>query len=155
MHGILTTTRLGRALLVSVNDANPAVGPLRELVLIAFGPRQVVTNEFTPIAGVTELAIFGSWAARYRGEGGPIPGDVDVLVVVDMDRNAIYDAADRATRRLRRDVNPTVVSAARWTAGTEPFLRQVRSRPLVSLLGDGTPQVTEAPADVHSLGGRP
>jgi predicted nucleotidyltransferase len=28
-----------------------------------------------------ELAVFGSWAARYRGERGPVPGDVDLLVV--------------------------------------------------------------------------
>lgn len=86
---------------MSANDANPALEPLRELVLIAFGPRQVVMDEFAAIPGITELASFGSWAARYRGEGGPIPGDVGVLVVgggVDRElaRNAIHEAADRA-----------------------------------------------------------
>ena len=132
--GVLVTTRFGRALVVTANDDNPAVAPLRDLVLIAFGPRQVVLDEFAPLAGVEQLFIFGSWAARYLGEAGPVPGDVDVLVVGSLDRDAVYDAAERAAQRLHREVNPTVVSAPRWASGDEPFLRQVRSRPLVSLL---------------------
>src|ERR1035437_1039136 len=43
--GLLTTSRVGRARLVSGNDVNPALGPLRELVMIAFGPRQVINDE--------------------------------------------------------------------------------------------------------------
>jgi predicted nucleotidyltransferase len=136
--GVLTTTRRGRSLLVSANDANPALAPLRELVLIAFGPRQVVSDEFAEVSGVKELAIFGSWAARYLGEAGSVPSDVDVLVVGEVSRDDVYDAADRAAKRLRREVNPTVVSLERWQISDEPFLRHVRSRALVPLLGRPT-----------------
>jgi len=124
--------------MVTANDSNPAVRPLRELVLIAFGPRQVITDEFAEVPGLEELLIFGSWAARYLGEAGSVPGDVDVLVVGEEDRDAVYDAADHAAERLQREVNPTVVSPARWTTGDEPFLRQVRARPLVTLVGQQT-----------------
>lgn len=134
--GVLSTSRLGRALLISANDANPALRPLRDLVLIAFGPRRVVADEFAVVPGIEELYIFGSWAARYRGEVGPVPGDVDVLVVGEVDRDAVYDAAERAGKRLRRDVNPTIVSAARWATREEPFLRHVHSRPLIRLAED-------------------
>jgi len=119
---------------VAANDDNPALAPLRDLVLIAFGPRQVVGEEFASLAGVEALFIFGSWAARYLGQAGPVPGDVDVLVVGSVDRDGVYDAAERAGQRLHREVNPTLVSAPRWASGDEPFLRQVRSRPLVALL---------------------
>lgn len=145
--GLLSTTPQGRSLLVSANDQNPAVHPLRELVLIAFGPRQVVAEEFRPIAGIKELHIFGSWAARYLGEAGPVPGDVDVLVIGTVDRDAVYDAADRAAKRLRREVNPTVVSAQRWQTGEEPFLRQVRARPLVPLLSQSELAAHPVPDD--------
>jgi DNA-binding transcriptional ArsR family regulator len=134
--GILRVVRQGRGSLVSGNEANPAVVPLRDLVAVAFGPRFVVAEEFAGLDGLAELAVFGSWAARYRGEQGPIPRDVDVLVVGKVDRTAVYDAADRAARRLHREVNPTVMSVQRWTMPEEtadPFVRGLRSRPLVRL----------------------
>lgn len=134
--GILTVVKHGRGSLVRGNDANPAVAPLRDLVAVAFGPRFVVAEEFTDLEGLVELAVFGSWAARYSGEKGPVPGDVDVLVVGAVDRTAVYDAADRAARRLQREVNPTVMSVQRWTMSEEtadPFVRDLRARPLVRL----------------------
>jgi predicted nucleotidyltransferase len=150
--GVLLTNRRGRALLVSANETNPAVQPLRELVLIAFGPRQVITDEFGSIAGIQELLLFGSWAARYLGEQGPVPGDIDVLVVGEVDRDAIYDAAERAARRLRREVNPTTVSPARWASNEDPFLRNVRSRPLLPVIDKGASAGAEADASTGGHG---
>ena len=134
--GLLTVVRQGRARLVTANDANPAVAPLRDLVAVAFGPRFVVAEEFLELAGLAELSIFGSWAARYGGERGPVPGDVDVLVIGAVDRDEVFDAADRAARRLHREVNPTVMSVKRWRIPDEtadPFVRELRARPLVRL----------------------
>lgn len=129
--GILRTRKLGRGRLVSFDASNPAVSPLLELVAITFGPRRVVEEEFAGVAGIDELYLFGSWAARYRGVEGKAPGDVDVLVVGHPDRDAVYDAADAAQRRLHREVNTTIVSVERWASADEPFLTEVRSRPLV------------------------
>lgn len=150
--GLLSLARSGRGSLVSGDDANPAVAPLRDLVAIAFGPRFVVEQEFGDLGGLTELAIFGSWAARYRGERGPVPGDVDVLVVGPVDRTDVYDAADRAAQQLHREVNPTVMSVRRWTASdgaADPFVLELRSRPIVllnhPLAADETPDPDEEP----------
>jgi predicted nucleotidyltransferase len=109
--------------------------------MIAFGPRSVVAEEFAALQGV-EVYIYGSWAARYLGEPGPPPGDVDVLVVGTPSRDAVWEAAERAERRLHKEVNAHVVSPARWEERTEPFLRQVASRPLVrvSAAGSGGPE---------------
>jgi DNA-binding transcriptional ArsR family regulator len=132
--GILQTRKHGRGRLVSFDHSNPAVAPLLELVAVTFGPRRIVAEEFAGVEGIEELYLFGSWAARYRGIEGRAPGDVDVLVIGHPDRHAVYDAADRAQRRLHREVNPTVVSVERWATDEEPFLREVRSRPLVPLV---------------------
>jgi len=136
--GILALNRQGRAQLVTADDRNPAVTPLRELVAIAFGPRYIVLEEFATVPGLTELYIFGSWAARFHGEPGPTPADVDVLIVGPADRDEAYDAADRATRRLHREVNPTVVSHKRWADETDPFIDQLKHRPLLQLLPERT-----------------
>jgi predicted nucleotidyltransferase len=136
--GVLALNRQGRAQLVTADDSNPAVSPLRELIAITFGPRQIILEEFTAVPGLAELYIFGSWAARFLGEAGPTPADVDVLVVGPADRDEVYDAADRAARRLHRDVNPTVVSHKRWADETDPFIDQLKHRPLLQLLPERT-----------------
>lgn len=137
--GILASRSVGRTRLIRAGGST-LVGPLTELVLRAFGPVDIVAEEFAePATGVPveELAVFGSWAARYLGEEGPEPGDIDVLVVVEaaeVDRESIYAAADRAARRLGRPVNPTVVTAARWSRrgrGEDPFLDEIAARPTV------------------------
>lgn len=133
--GLLKTSRVGRTRLVTGNEDNPALTPLRELVMTAFGPRQVVAEEFAELNAVRELLIFGSWAARYAGEPGATPGDVDVLVIGSPDRDDVYEAAGRSSGRLGREVNATVVTAERWAAAAEPFLREVQRRPVVRLVG--------------------
>lgn len=134
--GVVTDQRSGRNRLLLPNTDSVAFTPLRDLVMVTFGPRQVVAEEFAELSGVEMVAIFGSWAARYFGEPGPEPGDIDVLVVGSAERAEVYDAADRAVRRLHREVNPTLVPAARWKAASEPFLREVKSRPLAVVLGE-------------------
>lgn len=77
------------------------------------------------------MIVFGSWAARHAGEEGPPPGDIDVLVVGDPDRDEVFDAAERVEGRVHRRVGTTIVSPQRWQAATEPFLIEVRRRPHV------------------------
>lgn len=129
--GVLTSRRVGRARLVAGNEGNPAAAPLRDLVMTVFGPRRVVAEEFAEVDDLDDVVIFGSWAARHAGEAGPPPGDVDVLVVGSPDRDEVFEAAQRAAGRLGREVNATVVSAGRWAEAAEPFLKEVKRRPLL------------------------
>lgn len=131
--GILRGERVGRSRLLEPNVDSPAYRPLRDLVMVAFGPRQVVEEEFSGLEGLRGLYIYGSWAARYAGEPGPEPGDIDVLLVGSVDRDDAYGAAERAERRLGREVNTTVVSLDRWDAAAEPFLIELHRRPLVMI----------------------
>lgn len=131
--GLLRDQVSGRSRLLEVNTDHLAYRPLRDLVLVTFGPRQIIEDEFADLPGNHGLYIYGSWAARYLGEEGPEPHDIDVLVVGTVDRDDAYEAADRAQKRLLREVNPTVVSLPRWETATEPFLVQIRQRPLVTI----------------------
>lgn len=47
------------------------------------------------------------------GRGGAPPHDIDVLVVGDVDRADVYEAAEQAQERLGREVNPVVLSLRR------------------------------------------
>ncbi|MGH4022224.1 MAG: MarR family transcriptional regulator [Pseudonocardiaceae bacterium] len=142
--GLLSSRALGRARLVRAGTG-PLVEALAEVMLRAFGPLQIIAEEFggavTELdAAVAELALFGSWAARYRGEPGAAPADLDVLVVVTsgvLDRGPLYAAADRAQERLGRPVNPTVITTERWArrgTGEDRFVDEIASRPIVPVL---------------------
>ena len=134
---IVQTRRQGRNLLVKFNADHPLARPLREVLLATFGAPAVIAEEFADLAGVEFVAIIGSWAARYRGDPGEPPGDVDVLVVgSDVDRESVEEAAIRSERRLGTDVQAAVRTRAAWQEGSEPFLATVQSRPYVVILGD-------------------
>jgi hypothetical protein len=112
---LLEATTVGRTKLLSANDANPYLRPLSQLATMAFGPPTVIGEEFTFVDGIEAIYVYGSWAARYRGEPGPAPNDIDILVIGRTDRDDVYDAARRAAapraRGQRHAAHPQAVGS--------------------------------------------
>ena len=133
--GVVTSRRLGSTRLVTAADS-PLTGPLAELLLRSFGPRQVVAEELAGVGGVESAFLFGSWAARYVGQGGRAPADIDVLVIGDPDRDELDEAAQRASARLAREVNVTIRSPVWWREGGDGFHADVTGHPLVPVFAD-------------------
>jgi DNA-binding transcriptional ArsR family regulator len=130
---IVTSRRVGKTRLVRADTANPLYRPYSEIVLATYGAPEVVRQEFEAVPGVSHLYLFGSFAARYMGEEGPAPNDLDVIVVGTPTRNEVYEAAERAEKRVGIPVNPTIRSEEEWRRSDDPFLKEIRSRALVSL----------------------
>jgi DNA-binding transcriptional ArsR family regulator len=131
---LVTERRHGNLRLLRANVTGRLAGPLTELFALTYGPIAVLGDLLLPLAGVEEAHIYGSWAARYTGEHGGVPNDVDVLVVGDPDEDELYEAARTAERLLGREVNVHRISPTRWCEpGTDPFLAGIRSRPMVQL----------------------
>jgi DNA-binding transcriptional ArsR family regulator len=133
--GLIRERHVGRSRLLSANPASRYTQPLTELVSLAFGPLFVIGEEFAALSAAA-VAIFGSWAARYEGVTGPAPNDVDVLIIGDAPRSDMYEAAERAEERLRLPVNPVLCAPQRWLAAADPLIQQVRSAPLVWVIGE-------------------
>lgn len=123
---LVTSRRLGRNRLIRANRDHPAADSLTRLLEVTFGPRAVISEEFA-IPGAEQIVLFGSWAARYAGEPGPPPHDIDVLVVGTVDRADVYDAADRAAARLGVEVNPVVRSVGQWLDPEDGLVRQIKA----------------------------
>jgi hypothetical protein len=64
--GVMSSRRVGKTRLVTA-ARSPLTGPLTELLLRSFGPRQVLAEELADVPGVEKAYLFGSWAARYAG----------------------------------------------------------------------------------------
>lgn len=124
--GLILSRTLGRNRLIRANTAHPAAVALRQLLEVTFGPRVVVAEEFA-IPGAQEVVVFGSWAARYDGQAGPPPNDIDVLVVGKVDRADLYEAADRARARLGIEVNPVMRSPQQWDNPVDALVTQIKA----------------------------
>lgn len=134
---IFASRRVGRTRLVRANGENPATAPLTQLTLVTFGPQTVIADEFAHL-DAERVVVFGSWAARYHGEPGPVPRDLDVLVIgQNIDRSVVYEAAERAEQRLRMPVNPVLRTPDTWNQpDIDPLLSEIVRRPYVDVIGD-------------------
>lgn len=133
--GIVEIDEVGRSKRLRLDAGNPLYGPLATLMVRAFGPAVVVSEEFDRVPGVERVAIFGSWAARYEGEPGTSPNDVDVLVLGNPDRDRVHAAARRAEQRIGLPVNTTVRPVEDWEHADDAFARAVKGSPLVMVAG--------------------
>lgn len=133
---VLLSRPIGRVKLVRANTAHPAARALTELLMLSFGPISVVSEEFDSL-GAELVLIFGSWAERFEGVEGPPPRDVDVLVVGDVKRGDMYEAADRAQSRLGLPVNPVKRTAEQWRDASDGLVRDIHASPHVRVFRRG------------------
>jgi AraC-like DNA-binding protein len=130
--GILQDRTLGRARLVRANVAHPVAAPLTQVLQVTFGPQTVIGEEFD-VVGADGVVIYGSWAERYHGAPGLPPNDVDVLVVGAVDRAEVYDAADRAQKRLGMQVNPVIRTPQQWAEDADSLVVQIKASPTLDV----------------------
>jgi predicted nucleotidyltransferase len=133
--GLVREARRGQARLIRAETDGPVSRPLTDLLAVTYGPQPVLADLLSGLAGVEQAYIYGSWAARYLGEPGPVPHDVDVLVVGTANEDDLYDLARQAESHLAREVNISAVSSQYWETAdpADSFMRHVKERPLVRL----------------------
>ena len=133
--GLLSERRVGQARFVRPDPASPLTQPVRDLVLVSAGPVPLLAAELRVMPGVQAAFLYGSFAARMRGEPGSAPHDIDVMVVGTPDPAAVYGACQRVSDQVGREVSPTIMTPEEITQHSG-FLDQVRSSSTVPILGD-------------------
>ena len=133
--GILSERRVGNALLISGNPDSPLVAPVRQILSTVAGPTAILKEELAQIDGIEVAFIVGSFAARARGVSSPPPNDIDLMVVGDVDADAVYRICRAASDVVGRTVNPTVMTTQEWSEQSG-FLQEVRTNPVLEVIGD-------------------
>lgn len=134
--GILTDRRAGRTRLLRAGDSALIV-PLSNLLLLGYGPKTAVENALSGIPGIEQVFIGGSWAARYNGEPGTFPHDVDVIVIGKPNRDDTTEAVIEALHSIGHDGQVIFRSPAAWREAKDAFTRTAKDGPLVELaIGD-------------------
>ena len=133
--GLLDGRRLGRLHLVKPNQGSPYFPELAGLLLKALGPRSVLAERLSGIAGIKDAYIFGSWARRYEGEPSAPPGDIDLVIIGEPDVDEVYEASRNAGAVLGQEVNAVILTPEEWRDCGSGFIREVSSGPLVRVSG--------------------
>ena len=131
--GLIRSTRVGRQRHVRANTDSPYYQPLRDLLARAYGPPRLIGCALGQLRGIERAMIYGSWAARFHGQPGPPPNDIDVLVVGGPQRRALARVARELSQQLGLEMEPHVASPSDFEDGTSGFLRTVKRGPLVEL----------------------
>jgi predicted nucleotidyltransferase len=105
-YSILRVSRKGDIKLYSLVEDNPVNKQLKILIN--------VTDIYEIVKGLadknTDIYLFGSAA---RGED-TINSDIDLLVVTDMDKSAIFPFIDSLAKNMGRDVNPVIYTPLQY-----------------------------------------
>lgn len=143
--GVLEEEAVGRTRVMRLSDRVPYAAPLRQMLLMTYGPLPAMQAVLAGRPYIVEACIFGSWARRYAGEPGPPPVDVDVLLVFDpehpefpeADALELYQAVSEANELTPgANIQATVIPLDEWTDEPSAFIRDVRDTPRVGLLGE-------------------
>ena len=133
-HGLTITRMIGRNKLVRPNWSLPWAPELQSILMQTVGVLGRLGEALSSVEGVDAAFVFGSWAARYEGEPGPYPGDVDVVVVGEAPLRSVRRACRDLELDLRVEINPIVIDRAGWDSNApEPFIAQIREQPLVPI----------------------
>lgn len=131
--GLIRSERIGRQRYLYPDVNSPYYRDLYGLLVKAFGPAMFIAPQLEGIDAIDAAYLYGSWAARYHGEVGLDPADIDVLVVGHPSRIAVAGAERRLTEVVGREVHISIVAPEDWEAADSGFLQEVRHRPLVPI----------------------
>jgi len=134
--GLLLRSLAGNQVRYQVDRACPIREELAGIFRKTAGLADVLREALAPIAGKIRVAlVFGSVAqGKERATS-----DVDVLVVGSVSFAAVVEALSRAGERLRRDLNPVVMTKTAFETklvGRDRFISRVAREPKIFLLGD-------------------
>jgi DNA-binding transcriptional ArsR family regulator len=109
---LVTNERIGRAKLVKANASSPYFKALAELLALSFGPPFVVQAELAAVSRIEQAFIYGSWAARFAGQPGPVTTSTCSCWVRQTETNSTARCAEqnvgsgeRSTQRSGRRSN--------------------------------------------------
>ncbi len=132
-HGIVRSRNVGRSRLVSANWDLPWADALASILAHTAGLPARLVEQLGAVHGVHDAYVYGSWAARQAGEVGPPPHDIDLLVVGPARLADVRQVLRTLERVMGLEINPVIVSDDEWENADNPFLEELRSRPIFQL----------------------
>src|SRR5262245_21839198 len=134
--GLIVARRIGNQKHYQANAASPLFPELRNIVLKTVGLAEPLREALKPLASDIRAAfVFGS-VAKATDQAA---SDIDLMVVSDsLSYGEVFGALDAVSRRLGRQVNPTVYTAAEFSKlakNENAFITRVLLAPKIWVIG--------------------
>lgn len=139
--GLLRTRAQGNRTLVSADRDAAVADDLASLLTKLYGPVATLRAALGDLDGIHEALIFGSFAERWQGTPGPAPNDVDLLVVGEVEIDAVWSVAAEVSRQLGVEVNPVVRTPQEWEEERTGFAEAVKRGPRIMIVS-GRPEAS-------------
>lgn len=134
--GLVQRATAGNQVRYQANTACPIFEELTGIFRKTVGLADVLREALAPLADKIEAAfIFGSVAQGKERAAS----DIDVMVVGSVSFADVVDAFSGTHERLRREVNPVVMTAADFRSKLKKqdrFVTRLLSEPKITLIGD-------------------
>ena len=133
--GLLKTTRTGNLMYYYMNVSHPLFKELRSIVFKTIGVEGSLKRMLFSVKGIKTAFIYGSFA---RNQERAV-SDIDLMIIGNPDTSELNEQIAALERKLKREINPTVYSAAEYknkkNAGAG-FLTDVLKNPIIMLIGE-------------------
>jgi predicted nucleotidyltransferase len=132
--GILRKSRNGNRIYFQADEQCPVFPGLKTLLVKTSGMVDVLHGELWPMASQIKVAaVYGSIATGSETSRS----DVDLLVVGSVKMIDLVPLLERASRKLRREINPTIYTPTELAqkATSSHFVKSVLGKPLLFILG--------------------
>jgi DNA-binding transcriptional ArsR family regulator len=132
--GLLRREKRGNQQLYSADQSCPLFTELASILRKTSGMADVLLQALAPAAAQIQVAfVFGSVAQARETANS----DIDLMLIGDVGFGQAVQLLYPTQTTLGREVNPKVFSAHEFgqKAGTDPFLRDVLSKPKIFMIG--------------------
>jgi predicted nucleotidyltransferase len=133
--GLLTSTREANARYFTVDTSCPIYPELKSIIFKTVGLADYLRSSLDAIGDIKVALIYGSVARNVED----VRSDVDVLVIGDVDMDALDGAVDSAERAIGREINTNVYTRDEWASRSragQAFATDILSGPKIFLMGD-------------------
>src|SRR5262245_62609075 len=110
--GLVIGRRIGHQKHYQANSSSPLFGDLRNIVLKTVGLAEPLRDALKPLSSAIRAAfVYGSVAKATDRSSS----DIDLIVISDtLSYGEVFGALDQVAKRVGRQVNPTVYTAAEF-----------------------------------------
>lgn len=135
--GLVTQQVIGRQKHYQANPNAPIFAELCGIASKTMGLAEPLRQALAPLAPrITAAFVYGSVAKRQDTASS----DIDLMIVSDeLTYPDLFAVLEDVTRRLGREVKPTVYSREQWAqrvARGDSFVKRVQAQPRIWLIGD-------------------
>ena len=128
---------LGRLRLIRANQEHLLFDAIFQLIAHSYGPAAVLPSALRDLFGLQHAFIHGNWAARLAQQPGPLPTDIELVLVGNMNRIDASRALAKAEQVIGKTIAVQFASNFDWERGESDFIKRVQSQPLLELQLEG------------------